>query len=247
MQSPVLLWWAEAVNGLNHLPQNKRKRLVSRLTQELHQIIPYHQDISFPCLSIHGPDSICLETRPLRPDEMSLQTELQSIFDKPSPLDQLKPVFRRTLEQQCADGIPLQYILNSLGQILEQLQEQMAQPEDQSLCQQQQEWIHYVERERQRLFGIMANRNLKGKHAEHQGDITTAIELYETNLHDQFTGPYPYERLRVIYTRQAQYTDAIRVCCAYLNLPGRPHEQNREHFQHHLERLAEIEGTKKEQ
>jgi hypothetical protein len=62
--------------------------------------------------------------------------------------------------------------------------------------------------------------------------------LYEANLADSFEGMRPYERLRLIYTRQRRYKDAIRVCQAYLDLPDREHGQDKEAFRRHLRKLG---------
>jgi tetratricopeptide (TPR) repeat protein len=110
--------------------------------------------------------------------------------------------------------------------------------------QDQMAWVQYIDKERARLFAIMAERNDQGKQLEGQGQIAEAVALYEANIQDRFFGSFPYDRLRIIYTRQGQYADAIRVCQAYLDLPDRPHGQNKPHFQRHLEKLREKERAK---
>ncbi len=62
------------------------------------------------------------------------------------------------------------------------------------------------------LGGVMVDRNLEGKTLEKAGEIDKAIELYEANVADWFIGSYAYDRLRVIYSRQQRYSEAIRVC-----------------------------------
>jgi tetratricopeptide (TPR) repeat protein len=109
--------------------------------------------------------------------------------------------------------------------------------------QDQMAWVQYIDKERARLFAIMAERNDQGKQLEGQGQIAQAVALYEANIQDRFFGSFPYDRLRIIYTRQGQYADAIRVCQAYLDLPDRPHGQNKERFQHHLDKLVEKQKT----
>ena len=54
-------------------------------------------------------------------------------------------------------------------------------------------------------------RNLRGRDLEKQGNITDAIELYELNVTFGFEGDFPYDRLRVIYSKQRRYSDVIRV------------------------------------
>lgn len=83
----------------------------------------------------------------------------------------------------------------------------------------------------------MMDRNQQAAQCESQGCIEQAAALYEANLADRFEGMRPYERLRLIYTRQKRYADAIRVCQAYLALPDREHGQDKEAFHQHLLKL----------
>jgi len=66
------------------------------------------------------------------------------------------------------------------------------------------------------LSGVMVERNLEGKSLESAGKLDKAIELYEANVADWFSGNHPYDRLRVIYTKRKQYAEAIRVCRAFV-------------------------------
>lgn len=68
----------------------------------------------------------------------------------------------------------------------------------------------------QKIENTIVSRNLKGIILEKSGHIEKAIELYETNVRDWFDGTHPYERLRIIYTREGRFADAIRVCEAYI-------------------------------
>ena len=45
-----------------------------------------------------------------------------------------------------------------------------------------------------------------------------AITVYESNIADWADTPYPYKRLRIIYTKRKQYDDAIRVCQKYIDI-----------------------------
>jgi len=69
-----------------------------------------------------------------------------------------------------------------------------------------------------RLLDIMVDRNLRGKTLEAQGEEDKAILLYEENVSDLFGGDYPYDRLRVIYTKRKQLTEAIRVCRTFIEI-----------------------------
>ena len=58
---------------------------------------------------------------------------------------------------------------------------------------------------------MCVQRNLDGKIAEKNGDIETAIRLYEQNVSDRFTGSHPYNRLAIIYRKLKRYEDEKRV------------------------------------
>lgn len=83
------------------------------------------------------------------------------------------------------------------------------------------------------------DRNNSGMALEKAGKIDEAIRVYELSVADAFFGSHPYDRLRIIYTRQKQYQDAIRVCSAYIALPARKHGQNKDRFRHHRDKLKE--------
>jgi tetratricopeptide (TPR) repeat protein len=55
------------------------------------------------------------------------------------------------------------------------------------------------------------DRNLRGQDLEKQGNVTEAMELYELNVAYGFEGDFPYDRLRVIYSKQRRYGDVIRI------------------------------------
>ena len=54
-------------------------------------------------------------------------------------------------------------------------------------------------------------RNLDGMELEQAGQVAEAIELYEQNVADGFSGDWPYSRLVSIYERQSAYGEAERV------------------------------------
>jgi tetratricopeptide (TPR) repeat protein len=83
----------------------------------------------------------------------------------------------------------------------------------------------------------MYARNVEGTAFERTGELDKAIKLYEANVVDRCDVPHPYDRLRVIYTRQQNYADAIRVCRAYLNLSDDFTVQDKARFRYQLEKL----------
>lgn len=62
-----------------------------------------------------------------------------------------------------------------------------------------------------RAFSRQVDRNLKGIEYEKIGKISLAIELYEKNISENFGGNHPYDRLSIIYRRQKDYANEIRV------------------------------------
>jgi len=54
-------------------------------------------------------------------------------------------------------------------------------------------------------------RNLKGIELEKSGDIEKAIILYEENILENFEGNHPYDRLAIIYKKQNNLDNEIRV------------------------------------
>ena len=68
------------------------------------------------------------------------------------------------------------------------------------------------------LLDVMVDRNLNGKTLETKGKVDKAIALYEENVLDLFDGNYPYDRLRVIYTKRNQLAEAIRVCKTFTRI-----------------------------
>jgi len=97
------------------------------------------------------------------------------------------------------------------------------------------EWRAHLDAEHE-LSVVMLQRNLDGKEFEKEGSINKAIEVYEQNLEDSFYGSFPYERLRIIYTKQKRYSDAIRVCKAFLILYTY-NDNKRNRFINYLEKL----------
>ncbi len=68
------------------------------------------------------------------------------------------------------------------------------------------------------LLNVMVDRNLNGITLEKQGEVDKAIALYEENISDLFGGDHPYDRLRVIYSKQKRFSEAIRVCRAFVKI-----------------------------
>ena len=69
-----------------------------------------------------------------------------------------------------------------------------------------------------------------GRAHEMAGRIPDAIKNYEDAVADQIPMRFPYEHLRVIYRRQEQYADALRVCQLAIANPYLS-EKDHQHFQ----------------
>jgi hypothetical protein len=161
----------------------------------------------------------------------------------------------QTIEREREAGIPLTRIMASLDVMRDLTFEQAGYTLEESpdtidlspgpfdvgvnLRQTQMEWARFINDEKWKLHQIMVDRNKEGRRFEREGKIVEAIALYEANLYDGFDQNIPYDRLRVIYTRQCRYDDAIRVCRAYLDLPDRAEVRDKDHFRHHLIKLQE--------
>ena len=55
------------------------------------------------------------------------------------------------------------------------------------------------------------DRNLKGIEYEKCAELSKSIDLYEKNIAENFEGNHPYDRLAVIYRKQGNLNDEIRV------------------------------------
>ncbi|MCI0399630.1 MAG: hypothetical protein L0332_22280 [Chloroflexi bacterium] len=99
------------------------------------------------------------------------------------------------------------------------------------------------------VLGIMVDRNLQGEELEKDGRVGEAMTLYEENVADQTTAPFPYDRLRVLYTRRGDYHEAIRICQTYLavlDISDRFNaNERRTTWQSHLDELHQKAGVTK--
>lgn len=57
----------------------------------------------------------------------------------------------------------------------------------------------------------LVDNNLAGIQYEKDGEIEKAIVLYEYNIQKRFDGNHPYDRLAIIYRKQKDYDNEIRV------------------------------------
>lgn len=84
-------------------------------------------------------------------------------------------------------------------------------------------------------------RNSEARMAEQEGNLNRALKLYEKNIKEEYADEFAFERLMIIYRRQKEYKDELRV----INRGIKVFQQNMEdHLKHSLARR--IEGTKLE-
>jgi len=89
------------------------------------------------------------------------------------------------------------------------------------------------------VFGFLVQIDNAGIKIEKEQGMEKAFAIFEVCIAENFPGTYPYDRLRIWYTKNKKYLDAMRVCRAYINIPDRPHGQAKDGFIHHLKKLGE--------
>jgi len=108
------------------------------------------------------------------------------------------------------------------------------------------ELLSKVERE---IMKLMVERNLVGYEWEKNNSVGLAVVAYEKNIRDLFKGSYPYERLRIIYSRYGLYDKAKCICEQYLELKRHPlgyDEAKRSSFIDMIEKLSEKQTTRRD-
>jgi tetratricopeptide (TPR) repeat protein len=93
-----------------------------------------------------------------------------------------------------------------------------------------------------RLALKIEERNDAARLAEQEGNLDKAIKLYEQNIKEDYADEFAFERLIIIYRKQAEYKNELRVIKRGIEL----FEQSmKEHLKHSLSR--HIDGKKLEQ
>lgn len=98
-------------------------------------------------------------------------------------------------------------------------------------------------KEAHRIEDIVVSRNVRGIQFEKAGETGKAVELYEANIRDRFDGSHPYDRLRVIYSRQDKFEDAVRVCQDYIE-HGQDDLVQKAKYRATIEKLAKKAGER---
>ena len=93
-----------------------------------------------------------------------------------------------------------------------------------------------------RLALKVEERNDSARLAEQEDNLDRAIRLYEQNIKENYADEFAFERLMIIYRKQKEYKDELRVIKRGIEL----FERNmKEHLQHSLSR--HMDGKKLEQ
>ena len=72
--------------------------------------------------------------------------------------------------------------------------------------------------EANRIDNEFSKQNTSASRLEKAGKLDKAIKIYESMIADLFDGSHPYTRLRIIYSKQKRYEQAIRVCAQFINM-----------------------------
>ena len=78
--------------------------------------------------------------------------------------------------------------------------------------------LQFIPEEANRIQDLMLNRNHKGATYERAGEIDKAIRVFRQNALDMFDGNYPYDRLRILYTKKKDFKNAIWACKRYAEM-----------------------------
>ena len=162
----------------------------------------------------------------IRGSKTKQQPSCQS--QSPTTVDEYKQVIEERLAQAEEANLPLM-------QRYTWLQEQLEAAYDANV---ELEICEYLRSKIDQIELVMVERNNIGTEMEKQGRIDHAILLYEKNVHDEFDGSLPYNRLRIIYTRQKRYAEALRICETYIALLKRlGHPDAGADFNRHRDKL----------
>ena len=93
-----------------------------------------------------------------------------------------------------------------------------------------------------RLALKIEERNDAARRAEQAGDLHKASKLYEQNIRENYADEFAFERLMIIYRKQKEYKDELRVIKRGIELFQ---ESMRDHLKQSLSR--HVDGKKLEQ
>ena len=100
-------------------------------------------------------------------------------------------------------------------------------------------------------FSNMVDNNLNGIELEKNGKVDEAVKLYEKNVSMGFEGNHPYDRLAIIYRKNKDYDNEIRVLEKAIAVfekvnPSRPDRDPKlQRFKDRLEKAKALKNDEK--
>ena len=99
---------------------------------------------------------------------------------------------------------------------------------------------------------IQVDRNLNSIEKEQKREIEVAIKEYEQNIDEGFEGNHPYDRLAIIYRKNKDYDNEIRVLNRGIEIfnrlskssPRQDIKPKLEKFKKRLEKAEELKNTR---
>lgn len=84
-----------------------------------------------------------------------------------------------------------------------------------------------LDRQANNIFSRMSSLLVYGIEQEKAGNIENAIAAFEALIEEKFPGTLPYDRLRIYYSKNQNYAEAIRVCEKYVTGYGQTPTQSK--------------------
>ena len=137
---------------------------------------------------------------------------------------------RQQFESALANGTSRQALIHKIETESQQLEQETPTPQIKATLRTYD--LLYSEL-RPRMLGNLS----AGKAHEMAGQVDEAIVAYEAAMLDEVPTRFPYEHLRVIYRRQGQFEDALRVCKTAVSNPFLS-EKDHAHFQSWVEKFS---------
>lgn len=149
--------------------------------------------------------------------------------DEVGLFQQAEAQLRRQIQQAQADGLSAQAVLAWLKQEAEVLAQEERTPASKAMVRAYD--LLYEELHPQLMQSVS-----DGRAYEMAGQVAEAVRCYETAVTDQVATRFPYEHLRVIYVREKQYAEALRICQMAMKNPFLS-EKDQAHFAQWVSRL----------
>ncbi|KAA3657808.1 MAG: hypothetical protein DWQ04_27015 [Chloroflexi bacterium] len=154
----------------------------------------------------------------------------QANNDSEALFQEAETAMRQQFEEAMTKGASRQALIHKIETESQQLEQQSPTPQIKAKLRAFD--LLYSEL-RPRMLGNLSN----GKAHEMAGQVEQAIVAYEAAMLDQVPTRFPYEHLRVIYRRQGQFEEALRVCKTAVSNPYLT-PKDHAHFQSWVEKFS---------